>query len=224
MTLARPAGQGKAVRPTKITTSTKTMTHVPCLLNIFCKSCKRRRKNSLYPAWETADIKRIYSNDPFTVQKDDRSYGQSSTSCCQVCCRYCEDEVICCCLSGFRKMVKQIRELSEGDESNEQHCPRFDSHEIFWPGSEFFKISGRQPPTGVVRICRFHCRELGFVQVHFHLDIYIYIICRESASRFSGGTVLNKLKQRHNKYFKRKKGRNIFSTSLFSESLHSSGV
>ena len=67
-------------------------------------------------------------------------------------------------------MAKQIRELPvrEGDECNEQHCPRFDGHEIFWPRSEFFKISGCQPPIDVVRICRFRCRELGFVQVHFH--------------------------------------------------------
>ena len=46
------------------------------------------------------------------------------------------------------------RVSSEGDECDEKHCHRFDGHEIFWPGSEFFKISGHQPPVGVVKICR----------------------------------------------------------------------
>ena len=63
------------------------------------------------------------------------------------------------------------RVSNKGDEPecDEQRCPPFDGHEIFWPGGEFFKISGRQPPIGVVRICRFRCRDFGGVNhVYFY--------------------------------------------------------
>ena len=45
-----------------------------------------------------------------------------------------------------------------------------------WPGSEFFKLTGRQPLKGVIHICYFHYREFGCVHVHFRCEQAIRLI------------------------------------------------
>ena len=63
-----------------------------------------------------------------------------------------------------------------------------------------------------------HFNQQGFMYktTYIYINIYIY---RESASRFSRGTVLNTLKQSRINIVRGKK-----DASLFRESLHSSGV
>ena len=60
-----------------------------------------------------------------------------------------------------------------------------------------------------------------YIYVYVYICIYIKGVCRSIFAWNSAQYV----EAERNKYFKRKKGRNyIFPTSLFRESLHSSGV
>jgi len=77
---------------------------------------------------------------------------------------------------GFCKMAKQMREF-KGDECNEQHGLLLGGHNgNIWPGSEFCKVSGRQPPKDVTYIDSFRCGELGYAYVHFRCEQVICLI------------------------------------------------